>query len=242
VRTFDEIASRLTNPTPCGNSIRSRCQLCDGKNLSLTRFPDGGACLKCFNCPAIMAELFAALASKPEHPSPRRVAIKQVTDQERISRALNIWREAKPMLTTLAEYYLRDTRKILEIPLPPTLRFNPSVWHAETKRNYPAMVAAIQRPDRSIVGVHVSYLQGGPIANIRVEKAAIEPNKKMFGVVRGCSVHLGPIRYDTLAIAEGIESALSYTIISGGATCWAALSASGIATLTRHKKALGAYI
>ena len=222
MRTFDEISLRLTNPRSCGNSIRSTCPLCYGQHLSLTRFPDGGACLKCFSCSATMSELFVALGSKPEPMTARRLSLKEVSDQERISRALAIWREAKPIESSPASIYLAGRR--ITDSLPKTLRYHPALWHAETNRNYPAMVAAVCKRDRTLTGVHCTFLNF-----LGQGKLNVEPNKKMFGVVRGRSVHLAAIEGDTMAICEGIETGLSFQILCGVPT-WAALSTSGLLT------------
>lgn len=60
-------------------------------------------------------------------------------------------------------------------------------------------------------------------------KAAVDPPKAMLGGVSGGAVRLshGP---GPLVVAEGIETALSLAcgLLSGPATIWAALSASGL--------------
>jgi putative DNA primase/helicase len=168
-----------------------------------------------------MAELFAAVGSKPECATPRQLAIKEVPEQERISRAFAIWREAKPIEGTLAAQYLRS-RHITE--LPGTLRYHPSLWHSEATRNLPAMVGAVCKPDRTLMGVHCTYLDSHGHG-----KANVVLNRRMIGIVRGCSVHVGPLQDDTLAITEGIETALSFQHLWDIST-WACLSTSGLRT------------
>jgi len=83
------------------------------------------------------------------------------------------------------------------------------------------MVAAVTRwPDTTPCGVHVTFLnsQGG--------KAPVETVKRLYGSVRGGAVWLADPG-EALAVAEGIESALSYQQITGTPT-WAALSTSGL--------------
>ncbi len=130
-------------------------------------------------------------------------------------RALELWKASGPVMETQAALYLLG-RGISH--LPPSLRFHPATYHGPTKKSHPAMIAAITRwPDKSPHAVHRTFLDGD-------KKAGIEPNRMMLGEINGGAVRLAPV-HDVLAVAEGIETALSFQQMTGIPT-WAVLSAS----------------
>jgi phage/plasmid primase-like uncharacterized protein len=148
---------------------------------------------------------------------------KAATDDERRAQALRIWREAKPASNTIVETYLRSRAITRAVPL--TIRSAPALWHSPSDSEHPALVAAV-----------ALAASPEPIAIMRIylrpdgsRKADVEQNKMMLGRVGGGSVHLAPAG-DTMAVGEGIESALSFMRASGLPT-WAALSTSGMETL-----------
>jgi hypothetical protein len=107
--------------------------------------------------------------------------------------------------------------------LPPTIKYHPHLYHKPTKRYYPAMIGAITiYPSSKITGLHRTWLE--PDGS---NKAEIEPNKMMLGTTKGGAVRLATLIGKKLAIAEGIESALSYYLITG-ITTWATLSTAGM--------------
>lgn len=117
--------------------------------------------------------------------------------------ARNLWERASPGKGSPAEHYLNHVRGI---PNPPMdrLRFHPRVWHSGAKMHLPALVAPIFRVDHeNLQGVQVIYLQPGGVG-----KAEVNPAKRTLGHLKYGGVWLGNI-IDTVAIAEGIETALS---------------------------------
>ena len=84
------------------------------------------------------------------------------------------------------------------------------------------MVAAVMLDGR-IVGVHRTFLRTDGRG-----KADLAPDKMTVGRCKGAAVPLAPAE-SMLAVAEGIESALS--ILAAGLPTWAALSAGGIRNL-----------
>jgi hypothetical protein len=81
------------------------------------------------------------------------------------------------------------------------------------------MVAAITEwPSSKIIGIHRTYLKPDGSS-----KAEVEPNKMILGKVNGGAVRLASLG-KKLAIAEGIETALSVQLVTDIPT-WAALSA-----------------
>ena len=139
--------------------------------------------------------------------------------QKRAALAQSLWREAMPIKGTLAETYLRG--RAITGPLPATLRFAPSCWHA-TGRRYPALLALVEGAEG--FAVHRNYLRLDGSG-----KADVKPPKAMLGAVAGGAVRLtdGP---GPLMVAEGIETALALAsgLLDAPATIWAALSTSGI--------------
>jgi putative DNA primase/helicase len=78
------------------------------------------------------------------------------------------------------------------------------------------MLAAISGEDHRVSSVQVTWLD--PHTGT---KAEIDPPRKTFGLMFDGSVRLGPAG-DELALAEGVETALSFAKLTG-TTCWAVL-------------------
>ena len=131
--------------------------------------------------------------------------------------ALDIWNKSQPAAGTPVEAYLRH--RGVNIPAPPSIRYNFGVRYERSGLALPCMVAAIQAPDRSITAIHRTYIRDDGQG-----KAGVEKLKMMLGSVNGGCVRLayaGP----KMVIAEGIETALS-VLEATGLPVWAALSAS----------------
>jgi DNA primase len=134
---------------------------------------------------------------------------------ESIKRALDIWRQCRPATGTPAEVYLGQARKIpLDLigGIPPSLRFHPALYHADTGLRLPAMVGGVQGPDGRVMAVHRTYLRHDGRG-----KAQCSSPKKMLGPVWGGGVRLGPATA-TLNLAEGIETGLTVVAILKGLT------------------------
>lgn len=86
----------------------------------------------------------------------------------------------------------------------------------------PAMLACVQAADGTPCGLHATFItaDGSSKAGDRA--------KLMFGITQAGSVRLAPAESGELAVAEGIETALSYAALTGTPT-WAALSAGNLA-------------
>lgn len=133
--------------------------------------------------------------------------------------ALAIWNAAGPPEKTLVEIYLGARGVTTKIPR--SIRYHPSLRHAPTGLDLPAMVAAVQGSDRTITGIHRTFLtmEG-------TKKAPVSQNKMMLGRCAGGAVRLAAVD-DHLALAEGIETALSVQQATGFPT-WAMLSTGGL--------------
>jgi hypothetical protein len=230
-----EIAAKLGNARPEGSAWRCDCPVCNHHNLTLS---DGNKQLLvyCFNgCTA--SDVLTALGQRDLYgakkgngaaafePQSRAEHEAQATSakakrQARIDAALDIWSNAYPAVDTMVETYLAS--RLLLGPVPPALRFVPSLWHKEAGAKYPAMVGLVEHVKAGSVGIHAVFLN--PLdASVRVTAT---PRKWSFGPIKGGAVRLAPAG-PVLAIAEGIEDALAFTQATG-TPCWAVISASGI--------------
>jgi len=135
--------------------------------------------------------------------------------------ARGVWGKTEPIDGTPAKRYLRSRGITIDAPL--TLRFA-YLQHARSGTRYPTLVAAVLDAGGDLRAVHRTYLAPDGEA-----KAAVTPARMMLGPAGGCAVHLAAAA-DCVAVAEGIETALSVMQATGTAT-WAALSASGIQLL-----------
>ena len=152
--------------------------------------------------------------------------------ERKVRRAGIIWQETAPMVASVAWRYLQDGRGLALDACPPSLRAHRRVpfWHDDGTGWHvafvaPAMVALIVngstgRPQ----GVHVTFLAEPGVKH--PDAVALGGARKMKGVAKGGCVRMGEVG-EVRAVAEGVESALSYTALHG-VPCDAALSADGV--------------
>lgn len=108
----------------------------------------------------------------------------------------------------------------LDIPDCPDLLFNGNVTDWKGKVGRPAMIAIVRNAGGERTGIHRTYLSYDG-----ADKADMPSPRMMLGEVEGGAVRLTPAGADgVLAIAEGIETALSVTKLFG-VPCWAVLAA-----------------
>lgn len=135
-------------------------------------------------------------------------------------RAGEIWDRARAIVDTPGEAYLAG-RGLARLHFPPSLRYEPRLWHDFERAPFPGIVAAVRPPDLrpdgslrggALAGIWRIYLGRGP--GDSWVKAPIEEPRLGLGGKTGCAVWLG--RFDgaapmaqRLAIAEGVETALS---------------------------------
>lgn len=154
---------------------------------------------------------------------PRRERAKPKHSAEDTRRyLLSIWRQCRLIGGTLAERYLRG-RDIAD-ELPPSLRYHPALMHTDIGAPLPCMVAAVQAPDRTMFGLHRTYLRADG-----ADKAPVSNPRKILGQYKTGAVRLaaaGP----RIAIGEGIETCLSFQQAKRIPT-WAALSSDGVSAI-----------
>jgi DNA primase len=147
--------------------------------------------------------------------------------------AWRLWTAARDPRGTPVERYLHI--RGLELPRAPVLRFAARCWNWETGLELPAMVARVDDHDGKFVAVHRTWLlpDGSGKADL------CEP-KWSLGPVGGGAVRLAPAG-PVLAVAEGIETALT-AIVTTGIPTWSALSAGGIGRLILPAEAIDVVI
>lgn len=207
------------------------CPLC-GKGRDRFRFTDfngtgGYICSQCGNGSGfdLLMKLrgwdFRTAASEVEKIIGKCEPDKQTPDRSEADKraAMNrLWRSAKPVTRQdAAGRYLTSRCGITAYP--DCLRFVPALRYSGTRDDYPAMLAKVTAPDGKPSNIHRTYLTNDG------RKAPVEASRRMMpgAIAKGAAVRLSaPVA--TLGIAEGIETAISATLISH-IPCWAALNA-----------------
>lgn len=223
-----------------GTYGEARCPAHDDHSPSLTiRDGDTAPLVKC-HAGCATADILDALRHAGRWPlGSEATGSKQTTADDRRRRkaetreyVLRIWREARPLADTPAEVYLRG-RRIREMP--PSLRFHPGLKHTDTGLILPAMVAAVQSPDRGIVGLHRTYLRADGTG-----KAPVSKPRKVLGDYRGGAIRFAAAGSE-MAIGEGIETTLSYMQVTGIPT-WSAICAGNLAAVVLPPLPLAAIV
>ncbi len=220
----ETIARALQGKPKPGGGYLCRCPLPDhGKgrgdlhrSLSVDDGEGGRILVKCFaGCDG--ADVLAELARRgllPERngvgptlsarpcPSPRPV--------EPHAPSLEIWREAVPATNdTLTARYLRV--RAITGPIPPSIRHHPNVVYPHSGLYLPAMLAAIQAPNRQVIAVQIVFLDP------RGRGKAMVSKPKLF--LQSACLGTGAVRLaratDILGLAEGIEDGLSASELTG---------------------------
>ena len=183
-----------------------------GDLLDLVRIASGAGSLR-----AALAEARAFLAMPPSS-SP------VVSDgYDRTEAARRLWRRCRAIEGTHAEAYLRA--RAIDRCRFPALRFHPALLHRDDGgvRRLPALLAAVTGADRTIAGVHRTWLDPS-----RPAKAAVARPRKALGRVHGLAVRFGDPAPTTLLVGEGIETVLSVVTAMPDAVAAAALSAGSL--------------
>lgn len=161
-----------------------------------------------------------------------RAAVREVLYNRRLSEAISsCWQKArridprdfrqKPLLAYLESRRIADG----DIRFLEDIRFENGVLDPETKRWFPAMTAAVRDVNGRLVTLHRTLLTSfGTKADVAAPKRLMKLPKDR--TISGCAIHIGePQR--TLALAEGIETALSVAV-STNLPCWACICAHGL--------------
>lgn len=175
------------------------------------------------------------------HPAPaERVGGDQ---EERRRKALGLFLAAREGVagTPVAAYLAGRGIDLAQLGRAPrALRYHPAVWCEEARAKLPAMLAAITAGDGQHVATHRTWLR--QIGGNGWAKAAVANPKKTLGTYAGGFIPLQrgasgkPMRAaplgDVVAIAEGIETALSVAIACPDLRIIAAVSLANMARIT----------
>ena len=164
---------------------------------------------------------------RPTTPTPRRSATcSQAANNTQ--QGIRIWRAAAPA-GVIARTYLQARGITIEPPL--SIRETPSLRHAPTGLDFPAVIAGGQGPDGKLCAVQRIFLTAD-----FTRKAAVTNPKMSLGPTAGGSVRLGPAQAE-IGIAEGIESGLAAQQLYG-LPVWASLGASNLSNVVLPDKIL----
>lgn len=230
-----EFISKALGGRKAGDGWTARCPAHDDRTPSLSiRDADDGKLLVHCHAGCDQEQVLAALRTRGlwierglRHLSraKRHAVVERRPDERDVKRseaALAIWLSAKPALGTPVENYLSS--RGMRCSPPNALRFHPSLKHPSGSI-LPAMVALVTRgSDGAPLAIHRTYLAGDGAG-----KAAVDPQKMMFGPCRGGAVRLADPS-DVLMVGEGIETSLA-AMLATGHPAWAALSTSGLRAL-----------
>jgi len=103
-------------------------------------------------------------------------------------------------------------------------------WNGHCEEYFPAIVATISNANLECLNIHRTYLsQEG-------SKAQVQNPKKLMtsifpGAIRGAAIRLYKVAGDSLALTEGIETALAVRIIYPELPVWATVSAGGLSNV-----------
>jgi Toprim domain len=209
------------------------CQPDRRRDQNALTLSDGrsGLLLHCKRAACDFCDILAAAGLKAgnyQTPEPMRF-VKQAAEAKakaarRADAAHRLWSETQPIEGTPAETYLRGRR--ISCPLPDRLRFHPQCWHGPSETRFPALVALVEGGEG--FAVHRTYLRTDGSGKAGLPSG----DKLMLGATAGGAVRLSGVA-SRLAVAEGIESALSLLcgLLAGPAMVWAALSTSGMRSL-----------
>ncbi len=141
--------------------------------------------------------------------------------QRKFALARRLWDESHPATGTLVERYLFTRGLLFDGAVPDVFRFHPKLMHEPSHQCFPAMVSAVQHPDGQLAGIHRTYLapDGNGLAEVSVGGV-----RRMLGECFGGHVHLGAGSLDRIAIATGIEIALTVAQACPDLTVWACMS------------------
>ncbi len=238
-RLSKEHRGEKTGPCPvCGGTDRFslnspkglfNCRTCGGGDVirlvEIVRRVDFRAALDWLCGPAreISEEERQRRADQAAKDDAERAKQAEAFRQAAIRGARNIWRQSLEPFGTPVLHYLvrRGIPELMIDPMPRCLRFHPdlpyTLGEGERRREIyrgPAMLAAIQKPNRRAEAVHRTWLDlsqpKGKAVIIDPETGEICESKKVLGSKKGGAIRLtGDFYSTTLVMGEGIETTLS---------------------------------
>jgi putative DNA primase/helicase len=200
---------RFSNKNGCGMFFCNQCGAGDGfKLIMLTKRIAFAEAVR-------LVEPLVGMARRELPKSPARTSLNELR---------RMWRDSWPVKTdNTAGRYLMRRCKIDRFPK--ALRHIDTLpyWEGGEPRYFPGMLACVTAPDDRAIQLYRTYLADPD------QKAPVEcPRRMMPGeVVRGSAVRLAELDGATLGIAEGIETALSASLLHQ-LPVWAAIGTAGL--------------
>lgn len=141
------------------------------------------------------------------------------------------WLEAAPFDASDSEqkplqlYLQRRAIADVDESLLKDLRFERKFFDYESRQWHPAMLTAVRDVSGQLVTLHRTLLTAdGSKADVNVPKRLMRlPDDR---TINGCAIRFGEL-HDVLALAEGIETAIS-VVVATGLPCWACICAHGL--------------
>lgn len=141
------------------------------------------------------------------------------------------WLEATPFDASdprqkpLFQYLQRRGLSEVDEGILKDLRFEERFFDCESRQWHPAMLAAVRDVSGQLVTLHRTLLTAdGRKADVSVPKRLMRmPDDR---TINGCAIRFGE-PHEVLALAEGIETALS-VVVATGLPCWACICAHGM--------------
>lgn len=141
--------------------------------------------------------------------------------QRKLNIAAKLWNEGRPPLGTVVERYLFTRGLVFESTMPECIRFHPNLLHEPTRQYFPAMIASVQNANGEFTGIHRTYLAHDGSSKAIVTEGGV---KRMLGDCFGAHVQFSQPKHGKIAIAEGIETALSVMQSCPDYGVWSAMS------------------
>jgi hypothetical protein len=144
----------------------------------------------------------------------------------KLSEAEQLWATRLPIFGTMADAYMRRRNIDLRLEQAEDLGFIPAHSYfgyrdgdaneQDELGQYPVMVAAIRDVERSVIGVHRTYLDArDPMKLVPPGDRKRNKAKKVFGTALGGAIWFGP-PCACIALGEGIETVLSWYALARG--------------------------
>lgn len=141
--------------------------------------------------------------------------------------ANRIWKQSQKLAGTLGEQYFISRGVPFAVNFP-SLRFHPGIKYPGRQGLIPAVIAGVQAPDDSFLGIWRIYL--GPDGKKNTDVPDAKLGLGAYTEAGGC-VRLGnPVGRGNAC--EGIETGLGISGITGGAPVQACLNTSGLVNFT----------
>ena len=102
---------------------------------------------------------------------------------------------------------------------PKNVKYSKSCYNSETMTHMEAMVAMVMSPQGKLVTLHRTYIKNGKKAEVPIPKKLLP----LWGKLQGAAIRLFEPERE-MGIAEGIETALSATLLFG-VPVWSAINA-----------------